>query len=347
MASVELYRRLRDDTGRDPGWREVGSLRLASSKERLLELKRQVGWARTFGLPLSLISPEEARDLFPMMSIAGVEGAAYLPTDGRIDPASLATALAAGARRRGVAIRTGVSVRGIAIERRRVAGVETDEGTVRCEVVVNAGGIWSHEIGRMVGLNVPVIPMAHQYLVTKPIAGVTRDIPTMRDPDRLVYFREEVGGLVMGGYERSPVPWGLDGIPRDFTHKLLAPDWERFDDLMALAVSRVPAIAGTPARRRSRRTPRATTSTVRARNGAPGGGSSSRRLIGASKLSARSSARRPAGSDRTGSRPTLRGRRGAGRRPPGSRDTGRRRSKPSTWRRASGRRSSTRPRSAN
>ena len=242
MASVELYRRLREDTGIDPGWLEVGSLRLASSVERLLELRRQVGWARTFGLPLVLLSPDEAHDLFPMMSIAGVEGAAYLPTDGRIDPASLATALAAGARKRGVAIRTGVSVRDIAVERRRVAGVETDEGTVRCEVVVNAGGIWSHEIGRMVGLNVPVIPMAHQYLVTKPIEGVTRDIPTMRDPDRLVYFREEVGGLLMGGYERSPAPWGLDGIPRDFTHKLLAPDWERFGDMMEHATSRVPAI---------------------------------------------------------------------------------------------------------
>ena len=242
MASVELYRRLRDDTGLDPGWRQVGSLRLASSKQRLLELRRQDGWARTFGLPLTLISAAEAHDLFPLMSAAGVEGAAYLATDGRIDPASLAGALAAGARKRGVAIRTGVNVRGIKVDRRHVTGVETDEGTVGCEVVVNAGGIWSHEIGRMVGLTVPVIPMAHQYLVTKPIDGVTHDIPTMRDPDRLVYFREEVGGLLMGGYERSPAPWGLDGIPRDFTHKLLAPDWERFGDMMEQATSRVPAI---------------------------------------------------------------------------------------------------------
>jgi len=242
MASVELYRRLRDDTGVDPGWRQVGSLRLASSRQRLLELRRQVGWARTFGLPLSLISARDARDLFPLMSIDSVEGAAYLATDGRIDPASLATALAAGARQRGVAIRTGVNVRGITVDRHRVASVETDEGSVPCEVVVNAGGIWSHEIGRMVGLTVPVIPMAHQYLVTRPIDGVTRDIPTMRDPDRLVYFREEVGGLLMGGYERTPAPWGLDGIPPDFTHKLLAPDWERFGDLMEQAISRVPAI---------------------------------------------------------------------------------------------------------
>ena len=242
VASVELYRRLRDDTGVDPGWREVGSLRLASSKERLLELRRQVGWARTFGLPLSLISARETRDLFPLVSVTGVEGAAYLPTDGRIDPASLAGALAAGARKRGVTIRTGVNVLGVKVDGRQVTGVVTEQGTVRCEAVVNAAGIWSHEVGRLVGLTVPVIPMAHQYLVTKPIDGVTRDMPTMRDPDRLVYFREEVGGLLMGGYERAPAPWGLDGIPRDFTHKLLAPDWERFGDLMEQAISRVPAI---------------------------------------------------------------------------------------------------------
>ena len=242
MASVELYRRLREDTEVDPGWRQVGSLRLASSKARMLELRRQVGWASTFGLPLTLLSAADARDLFPLMSIAGVEGAAYLPTDGRIDPASLAASLAAGARKRGVKTRTGLNVRGVKVENDRVAGVETDEGTVRCEVVVNAGGIWAHEIGAMVGLAVPVVPMAHQYLVTKPIDGVTRDIPTMRDPDRLVYFREEVGGLLMGGYERGPAPWGLDGIPRDFTHKLLAPDWERFADMMEQATARVPEI---------------------------------------------------------------------------------------------------------
>jgi glycine cleavage system T protein len=242
MASVELYRRLREDTEIDPGWRQVGSLRLASSKARMLELRRQVGWASTFGLPLTLISAREARELFPLMSIDGVEAAAYLPTDGRIDPSSLATSLAAGARKRGVKTRTGVNVRGVRVEGGRVAGVETDEGTVRCEVVVNAGGIWAHEIGAMVGLTVPVVPMAHQYLVTKPIEGVTRDIPTMRDPDRLVYFREEVGGLLMGGYERTPAPWGLEGIPRDFTHKLLAPDWGRFADMMEQASARVPAI---------------------------------------------------------------------------------------------------------
>ncbi len=242
MASVELYRRLKDDTGRDPGWREVGSLRLASSTARLAELRRQVGWARTFGLPLELLGPGETRRLFPLLSDDGLEGAAYLPTDGRIDPATLAHALADGAKKRGVRVRTAVRVESITVERGRVAAVVTDHGTVACETVVNAAGIWAPEVGRMVGVTVPIVPMAHQYLVTKPIDGVTRDLPTMRDPDRLVYFREEVGGLLMGGYERQPLPWGLDGIPRDFSHKLLPPDWDRVADLMDAAVSRVPPI---------------------------------------------------------------------------------------------------------
>ncbi|MBI4588316.1 MAG: GcvT family protein [Candidatus Rokubacteria bacterium] len=243
MWSVELYDRLGAETGGDPGWRKVGSLRLASSKERLLELKRQAGWARTLGFPLTVISAREAVDLFPLLSAEGVEGAAYLPTDGHIDPGGLTYALADGARAKGVRFQTGVRVRAITVENGRVSEVVTDHGTVKTEVVVNAAGIWAPEIGRMVGVHIPIVPMSHQYLTTKPIEGVRKDFPIMRDPDRLVYFREEVGGLVMGGFERQPASWGLDGIPPDFTHRLLSPDWERFSPLMENAVSRVPEVA--------------------------------------------------------------------------------------------------------
>lgn len=243
MWSVELYDRLREETGRDPGWRRVGSLRLASSWERLLELKRQAGWSRTFGFPLTVITAREAVDLFPLMSPQGLEGAAYLPTDGHIDPGGLTYALSEGARREGVRFRTGVRVQAIGVKDGRVSEVVTDQGTFKCEVVVNAAGIWAPDIGLMVGVTIPIIPMAHQYLTTRPIEGVRKDFPTMRDPDRLVYFREEVGGLLMGGYEREPAAWGLDGIPADFTHRLLTPDWGRFEPLMEQAVSRVPAIA--------------------------------------------------------------------------------------------------------
>ncbi|MFN8454266.1 MAG: FAD-dependent oxidoreductase [Anaerolineae bacterium] len=240
--STDLYRRLHAETGRDPGWREVGSLRLASSPERMQELQRLVAVSRSFGLPLELISPTEAQDLFPLMTLAEVRGGVYLPTDGFIDPTGLTMALAAGAKERGAQFLTHTRVQSITLTEGRVSAVVTDKGTIQTEIVVNAAGQWAGEVGRMVGLNLPVIPMAHLYLITKPMAGVRHNFPTMRDPDLLVYYREEVGGLIAGGYERQPAPWALDGIPADFNNKLLEPDWERFTPLMENAIKRVPAL---------------------------------------------------------------------------------------------------------
>jgi 4-methylaminobutanoate oxidase (formaldehyde-forming) len=242
MASVDLYRTLGEEVGLDTGWHEVGSLRLASSEERMEELRRQAGWAKTFGLPLELVSAAEARDLFPPMSTDGVLGAAYLPTDGYIDPSQLTFALAEGARRAGAEIATQTRVTGIRSERRRVVGVDTDKGSIATQVVVDAGGMYAREIGALAAVNVPIVPMAHEYLVTKP-AGLPLDMPTMRDPSLLVYFRPESGGLVMGGYERHCAPWGLDGIPADFNSRLLEEDWPRFEELMENACVRVPSLA--------------------------------------------------------------------------------------------------------
>ena len=241
MNSVELYRTLGDEVELETGWREVGSLRLASSEERVEELARQAGWAKTFGLPLELISAAEAQRLFPPMSTDRVLGAAYLPTDGYIDPSQLTFALAEGARRGGAEIYQHTRVTGITVERGRVTGVVTDQGEIEAEVVVNAGGMFAKELGALAGVNVPVVPMAHEYLVTKP-TGLPLDMPTMRDPSLLVYFRPESGGLIMGGYERNPAPWSLDGIPPDFNGKLLAEDWPRFEELMENALVRVPAL---------------------------------------------------------------------------------------------------------
>ena len=248
MYGASLYGRLAAETGVDPSWHPVGSLRLASSTARFEELQRQAGWGQTFGLPIELISASEARDRFPLMSTDGVLGAVWLPTDGWLDPSGLAQALAAGARKSGVAVRTHTRITGIAVERGRVTGVEVElrdgsHETIATEVVVNAGGMFAPEIGRMVGVTIPIVPMAHQYLFTEAIDGVDAGLPQLRDPDNLVYFREEVGGLCMGGYERDPAPWALDGIPADFNGRLLAPDWPRFEEIMAGAVRRVPAIA--------------------------------------------------------------------------------------------------------
>jgi glycine cleavage system aminomethyltransferase T/glycine/D-amino acid oxidase-like deaminating enzyme len=242
MASVDLYRTLGAEVDLETGWREVGSLRLASSQERLEELDRQAGWAKTFGLPLELISADEAQRLFPPLTTAGVLGAAYLPTDGYIDPSQLTFALAEGARRGGAEILQHTRVTGISVEHGRVTGVVTDKGAIEADIVVNAGGMFARELGALAGVEVPVVPMAHEYLITKP-SGLPLDMPTMRDPSLLVYFRPESGGLIMGGYEREPAPWSLDGIPSDFNGRLLGEDWPRFEPLLESAIVRVPSLA--------------------------------------------------------------------------------------------------------
>ena len=240
MDSVALYARLEDETGIDVGWRPVGSLRLASSKARMEELERQAGWGTSFGLPLELISAGESQRRFPLMTLDGVEGAAFLPTDGYLDPSGLALALAEGARRGGARIVEGARVTAITIERGAVRRVDTDQGGIETEIVVNAGGICAPEIGVMAGLWLPIIPMAHQYLLARIPSPVPDDLPTMRDPDLLVYFRRDANGLVMGGYERDPAPWGLSGIPADFNNRLLSEDWPRFEPLLQNAIRRVP-----------------------------------------------------------------------------------------------------------
>jgi 4-methylaminobutanoate oxidase (formaldehyde-forming) len=240
--STDLYRKLKEETGVDTSWREVGGLRLASSAERMEENKRLVGMARSFGVPMELISAKEAQAKFPLMNTDGVLGAAFTPNDGSIDPTGLTNALAAGAKMRGAKILLNTDVTGINVKDGRVCEVVTDRGTIKTEVVVNASGMWGREIGKMVGLNLPVVPMAHLYIMTKPIAGVDHSFPNLRDPDLLVYWREEVGGIVTGGYERQPATFGLNGIPKTFKYQLLNPDWDRFAPLMENSIRRVPAV---------------------------------------------------------------------------------------------------------
>jgi 4-methylaminobutanoate oxidase (formaldehyde-forming) len=245
MYSSDLYRRLASETGVDVGWQEVGSLRLASSPPRLQELERLEGWGQTFGLPLSIVSTEEALSRWPMFDPETVLGAAWLPTDGQLDPSNLTLALAEGAKRGGVQVRTSTRVTGIEITDGRVRGVDTDRGEIRAEVVVNAGGMYAWQIGRLAGVEVPVVPFEHMYVLTEPLEPAPAELPTMRDPDRLIYFRGEAGGgLVMGGYERTPKAWMVtEGPPADFNHQLLPDDWDRFGPIAEAAAELVPAMA--------------------------------------------------------------------------------------------------------
>lgn len=240
--SVALYDRLEAETGLSTGWKRNGGLRLACNEERWTEVKRQATTAKSFGLEMHLLSPQEAQALWPLMQVGDVVGAAFLPTDGQASPSDIAMSLAKGARQGGVTIREGIKVTAIEVERGVVRAVVTTGGRVACEKVVLCAGQWSRELGRLAGVNVPLVSVQHQYLVTEKIEGITADLPTLRDPDRLTYWKEEVGGLVMGGYEPNPRAWADAGIPEGFEFKLLPNDLEHFEPIMELAVGRVPAM---------------------------------------------------------------------------------------------------------
>ena len=240
--SVELYGKLEQETGQATGWKMNGGLRLACNDERMTEIKRQATTAHSFGLEMHLLTPAEAKTLWPLMDVSDLVGAAFLPTDGQANPSDIAQALAKGARQRGVAIIEDCAVTAIRQKDGRATGVSTTLGDIACEIVVNCCGQWAKEVGRLAGVSVPLQSVQHQYMVTEPIDGVTRDLPTLRDPDRLIYFKEEVGGLVMGGYEPNPIPWALDGIPEGFHFTLLESNWDHFEPLMGQALARVPAL---------------------------------------------------------------------------------------------------------
>ena len=240
--STDLFRKLKGLTGVDPGWDETGSLRIASSDERMMELKRIVGYSKSFGMPLEILSPKECHDLFPLMSMDGVKGGVFIQTDGQVDPTGLTLALAAGAKSRGTIILENTRVTGITVVNNQVTEVVTDKGTIKTDVVVDAAGLWGNDIAGMVGITLPIIPMAHLYLITKPIKDQPQSMPSMRDPDNLVYFRGTASGMIAGGYEHQPKPWGLEGVPQDWNFKLLEPDWERFTPLMENIIKRVPSL---------------------------------------------------------------------------------------------------------
>ncbi|WP_439541578.1 GcvT family protein [Hyphomicrobium sp.] len=240
--SVALYDKLEAETGLATGWKRNGGLRLACNEERWTEVKRQATTATSFGLDMQLLTPKEAQDLWPLMQVDDVVGAAFLPTDGQASPSDITMSLAKGARQGGVTIKEGVSVTAIEVERGVIRAVVTDQGRITCEKVVICAGQWARQVGQLAGVNIPLVSMQHQYLITEKIDGVTASLPTLRDPDRLTYWKEEVGGLVMGGYEPNPMPWTETKLGEPFEFQLLDNDLEHFEPLLELAAGRVPAM---------------------------------------------------------------------------------------------------------
>ncbi|HEY6354705.1 MAG TPA: FAD-dependent oxidoreductase, partial [Burkholderiaceae bacterium] len=243
---IELYSTLESETGLGTGWKQCGSVNVAATPERWMMLKKQAALARSFGVEVQLITPREAGDLYPVMRTDDLHGAMWIPGDGKANPADLCMSLAKGARNRGVRIVEGVEVTGVLTERgavgAQVAGVRTTRGDVRCEVLVNCAGQWARQFGALAGVNVPLYSAEHFYIVTGKIEGVHPMLPVMRDPDGFIYYKEEVGGLVMGGFEPKAKPWQVDPIPSSFQFQLLDEDWDQFEILMTNAMHRTPCL---------------------------------------------------------------------------------------------------------
>jgi 4-methylaminobutanoate oxidase (formaldehyde-forming) len=239
---IELYATLEAETGLATGWKQCGSVNVAQTAERMVQFRRIAAAARGFGVEMHLVSPEEAGKLCPILRTDDLAGAVWIPGDGKANPTDLTQSLAKGARIGGARLIEGVRVTGFDIRKGRVAGVRTTEGDVACEVVVLCAGQWSRQIGALAGVSVPLHSAEHFYVVTRPIKGVSPDLPVMRDPDAFIYYKEEVGGLLMGGFEPVAKPWGMDGVPEDFAFQLLPEDWDQFEILMQGALRRTPVL---------------------------------------------------------------------------------------------------------
>jgi dimethylglycine dehydrogenase len=243
--SIDLYELLEAETGQAVDLHRCGSVRLAASQDRLDEFEHRKGIAELLGVPFEIISPERTRELFPLADTQDLLGAAYLPSDGYIDPTGVTQALAKGAIAKGARILRHAAVN--AIERDGSGWrVETSKGEIRAEIVVNAAGQWARQVGRLVGLDLPIVPIEHHFLLTEPmdeVAALETELPVLRDPDASFYVREEGGALIIGPFERHTKPWALDGVPDDFHSSLLPPDLDRLEDVLTAVARRVPSFA--------------------------------------------------------------------------------------------------------
>lgn len=237
--SAKLYDQLEEETGQATGWKKVGSLRIASSKERWKEIRRTATTARSFGFELHLISAKEAQEKFPLMTTDGVEGAAWIPSDGCVDPSMLTQALAKGARNWGVVFEEGVQVEDLIVEQGRITTVVTNKGSIKASVVVNAAGLWAREVGKLAGIDIPAGVVQHQYMVTEKHDSISEDFPTFRDPDNLFYLKTEPGALALGGWEPDTPPCKMDW---SFGQELYEPNFDRFEQIAMPAMSRLPLL---------------------------------------------------------------------------------------------------------
>ena len=239
--STQLYAELEAETGLTAGYKQCGGVTVARTEDRMTQLRRTAASAAAYDLDCELLSPEQAFERYPVMRVDDLVGAIWLPADGKANPTDLTMALAKGARLRGAKVFEDVRVLDVLTTAGRVSGVRTDAGDIEAETVVNCAGQWAKQVGALAGGNVPLYSAEHFYVVTETIAGVHPDLPILRDPDGYTYFKEEVGGLVIGGFEPEAKPWvAPDQIPYPFEFQLLEEDWEHFEILMENALLRIP-----------------------------------------------------------------------------------------------------------
>ena len=244
--SAKLYQELEAETGLSTGYKECGGVTVARTPDRMIQLLRTAASAEAYNLACEIISPERAKELYPVLNTDDILGAIWLPYDGTANPTDVTQSLARGARMGGAQIFERTRVLDVLTADGAVTGVRTDAGDIEAEIVVNCAGQWANAIAAMCGVNVPLHSAEHFYVVTEQIAGVHRQMPILRDPDGYTYFKEEVGGLVVGGFEPEAKPWvAPHQIPYPFEFQLLDEDWEHFSILMESALHRVPALQET------------------------------------------------------------------------------------------------------
>ncbi len=241
--TVELYSQLEQETGHSVGWKQVGSLIVAKSEDRMVQLRRTMAMAELFGVEAHLISPQVALEKWPLLRVDDILGAAWLPHDGKVIPKEVPIALARGAISRGAAIFENIRVQGIESKDGRVTAVTTDQGSIKADYVVLCGGMWTRELGLRCGVTIPLYPVEHHYVVTEPLPGAFDELPVGRDPDLCIYFRGEGEGVMLGAFQESSKPWMVNKVPEKFSFELLKPDWKKFSVPLANGKHRIPALA--------------------------------------------------------------------------------------------------------
>ncbi|MEA2751346.1 MAG: hypothetical protein QOI41_5489, partial [Myxococcales bacterium] len=238
--TADLYSRLEAETEQSTGFKPVGFIEVAADADRLEEYRRVSAFNRYCGVDVHEISPAQVKDLFPLARTEDILAGFYVKEDGRADPVGVTMALAKGARMQGAKIIENVAVTGILQKRGVVTGVRTAHGDIEAEYVVNCAGMWARELGALSGVNIPNQSAEHYYLITEKIPGLSASFPVLEDPGSHGYFREEVGGLMIGLFEPICAPWKVEGVPADFSFGEITPDWDRMGPYLEKAMSRVP-----------------------------------------------------------------------------------------------------------